>query len=64
VYGFNARELRTGLQAGLLVAGYYIPSPQVRLACGLAGLAVNYITSGIGFDFNFYTLQITKDWIQ
>lgn len=60
----NARELRTGLQMGLYTAGYYIPVPQLKFACGIAGIATNYISSGIGFDFNFYTLRVTKAWMQ
>ncbi len=47
--------LRTAVSVGVVVGGVYAPSRVVQVACGIAGLNVNKITSGIWFDYNYFT---------
>lgn len=61
----NARELRTSLQLGFAAGTIFVPIPQLQFACAAAGiLSTTYVSSGIGFDFNYAYRRVTKAWIQ
>lgn len=45
--------LKTAVAVGAVVGGVYAPAKIIQAACGIVGLNVNKITSGIWFDYNY-----------
>lgn len=45
--------LKTAVGVGAVIGGVYAPAKIIQAACGIVGLNVNKITSGIWFDYNY-----------